>query len=421
MLPRISLLVVLLAAGGPAWAWDVTPVGVLVMPAGTNLQPEPGTFVAVASDQTYDEGSKLRIDCGYKYLAPDLPVSIPAWSVQITVDGKPVGSVPASMPTWTKKTHTDSDFISSKTTTKHTLNPDVFTASVEWTASGDGKHTVQCLLNPGSGLGEENINNNITQTGLFVKKFEPLAGGSLPPVSLTSPTGSASYTLGQSLAIPVSGKIAAKQVDGKKDLVEYAEASPFEESWIVEVVYKGDGKLGGFESKVGELSGPADSLSFSTAVTGAWLLQHQAKPGHYAVRAYLVQKAGAASVTGPNDRVDFELVPLQNAKSSQGLDAQAPGAVPVPPSMMRKPAPGPGPRPNPTVRTLPGAAGAPSVRTQPAAQPAVPGVPSPVVPNLPAVQQPVAQQPGGSATPVAPNLPAVQQPVVQQPAEPTRR
>lgn len=434
--PRATKVVagaVLFLAGGiftgTAWSWDVSVTGLAAMDPSVKISFFDPAGMAAAGKQMFDEGAKLRLICTYAYGGAVQPP--PSWRIEFTVDGKPIGSKQAVIPGIITKSTSNTYFdpnpldpgIKSTSTHSTSYTDPTHAAEIDWTASGDGPRTLQCVLNPDKAPGESNANNNITQTKITVNRFKPLAGGDLPPVQLLNPAGGPSFVLASALQIPLNGKVVSKSTGGKKDPVEYAKASPFDERWHIEIVSRGSGALSGFETTLGEFSGPVTGLNFTGQLTGAWLQQRNAKPGKYAARAFVSQTASGTTVTGPNSRVEFELKELQRANigiqpvpSVLTVPRGSMFAVPPPPLPVGRGLP-PVPQPAaPAVTRMPAQA-MPNPPAPRSSAPAAAGAPAQVLPNLPAVQQPAGAPlqpsvPAAVRTPaqVLPKLPTVQQP-----------
>lgn len=438
--PLTGTLFVLIAGvlSAPAWSWDAAVTGLAAVDPSVKLSPSDLAGLAAAAKQTFDEGTRLRLICNYAYVGR--VEQLPPWRIEFTIDGKSIGSRNAELPMVHSKHAVSKGPTSSSSSHATWYAQSEFAAQLEWTASGDGPRNLQCLLNPDRSPRESNVNNNITQTKVTVKRFKPLAGSDLPPVQLFKPAAGASFEMFSGLQIPLQAKVASKTTGGKKDPIEYAKASPFDERWHIEVLSKGSGALGGFESKLGEFSGPLTSSNFSAQISRAWLQQRNAKAGNYAARAYVSQTANGKTETGPSSRVDFRLEEPVSASGGMqpmpGVTALPRGsAVALPPPAIPVVRGAPSvPQPSATARTpvqtlsnLPAIQQPAGVPRQPAA-PTAARMPAQVQPNLPAVQRPAVAPPRPTA-PVAtrlpakaqPNLPAAQQPAAAppQPVAPT--
>lgn len=385
---RVSALLASGLVAAPSWSWDATPTSLGVYQDSGNASIIQGVAAAVASGTSFDEGTPLLLRCQYKYLDDGGANKSPSWQIEFTVDGKSVGGVQAVPgPETYIESHTSSNCkyvvagCSSTTTNVAKMVNETHLAQVKWLAVGEGTRTVQCHLNPKKAPGETNPYNNIAQETITVKRVKPLAGGELPSVQLQSPPEGSSFFLVPGVQIQLFAKVTPQPTGGKANLIEYAKLSPFEEKWHIEIVRRGSGPLSGFESKVGEFTGPLKDLKFGAQLTYAWLQQHgSAKTGSYAARAYVAQNANGSVVTGPNSRVEFELKEPVSARLGAQPQIPAVGASPPPSVILPPPAQPTGRLPSPQPPLTAPVAPAGSVQ------------PMPVLPNLPAVQQPAERR-----------------------------
>lgn len=321
-LPALALLLGLAAQS--AGAWDAAPTGFLIMDPPATVAT--ANAAAAAGQQSFDEGTPLRLGCYYQYQSgTDVP---PPWRIEFAVDGESVGSVHAKNPkiaTITKsKEYVSTEGITSETSKTHQLVAEAYYAEVKWTAAGDGPRAVQCLLNPDKVGGEKNVDNNIAQQTITVRRLKALSRGGLPPVDLNSAAGSTVFVMGPAMQISLYAKVSGQASGGKANVVAYAKASPFEENWHIDILRPATREPGGRESVIGSFTGPLSDLQFSAQVSHAWLQARNAEPGKYVARAYLSQTANGVTMTGPDDRLQFELqAPLQANQSMQPAGASA--------------------------------------------------------------------------------------------------
>jgi hypothetical protein len=136
------------------------------------------------------------------------------------------------------------------------------------------------------------IHSTTTLSDHHGETLKPLTGGQLPPVQLLNPAGEL-CVLGP--APPLNARLPNRR--GKANVIEYAKASPFEEKWHIEIIRRGTGGLGGFESKIGRSPGRLPALTLSPTAPGC----SNFKTGNYATGH--TASANGATVSRPNSRV----------------------------------------------------------------------------------------------------------------------
>lgn len=207
-----------------------------------------------------------------------------------------------------------------------------------WAPKLPGEYELRCKADAIDG----NLQDN--ERKLFIKVV-PKDGsryeGSFPAPApaIEAPKKGAQFALEPGARLYLRVTLPDKPFANAQNIAAYAQATPYDERWHIDVMRRGTGAQSGFEDEVAAFAGPLTSLDIggvaAKQLTTHWFEQHGGAGG-YRIRAYLTQQLGSGTRVGAKVSVDFDVTPpattMRIPKPGDAPAAAGGVALPPPPA-----------------------------------------------------------------------------------------
>jgi hypothetical protein len=208
-------------------------------------------------------------------------------------------------------------------------------ANALWVPKQAGTFQFRCEFN---GVDENSQDDGRTLTIKVVPKSDSAYQGSFPapaPV-IVAPVKGTMFRLEPGARLYLRVTLPDTPFANAKNIAAYAIATPYDESWHIDVMRRGTGATSYVENEVAAFAGPLTSLEIGgiagKQLTAQWFEQHGGV-GPYRIRAYLTQQVQSGTRVGAKVSVDFDVLPESTTMAipKPGDSPAIAGGVTVPP------------------------------------------------------------------------------------------